>query len=267
MLFSLAVLAARHSGNAALMSADDDHHQHQHHYCLNGTPGGVEPSVRAVVSVTCCLSMIGASLIILSYVLIKDIRTKPREILLNLSLMDFMVAAANLSGVSVDFDSYFYNESYVNDTQEYHVMDVACKAQAFVAMYATISSIVWTNCIAVYIFFHIMLEGKLSTVYTMFSFYLLGYGLPLILNLWFLLTGKLGYSPYGSSGWCSVIVSDMKTGKLYPFTLVFANDIWFYLTITLVPLIYISLKFYLHFQVIYTMGPPPLLSLFLSLSI
>ena len=247
MFFSLAVLAGV-GGNAALADGAAGTVNGTMLYCVNKTPHGVQPSVRAVVGVTCCLSMIGALLIILSYVLIKDVRTKAREILLNLSLMDFMVAAANLIGILVNFDRYLDPQS-PSYSQDHRVLDGVCKAQAFFAMYGTISSIIWTNCIAIFIFFHIMLEGRLHSTLTMFGFYLLSYGLPLIVNVWFLLTDKLGYSPYGSSGWCSVIVSDPATGDRYPLTLVFANDIWIYLTITLVPLIFISLKFHLKHQV------------------
>ena len=221
-------------------------------HCIGGTPNGVLPSVRAVVGVTCVLSMAGAVLIILSYILIKDTRTKAREILLNLSLMDFTVAAANFVGILVNFDNFLYKPDGIppTDQHQYHMLNSICKVQAFFAMYATISSILWTNCIAVYIFLHILYEGQLRVFWTMSTFYLLSYGLPLILNLWFLSTHKLGYSPYGSSGWCSVIVYDYTTGERYPLTLVFANDIWIYLTITLVPLIFISLKFYLKYQVL-----------------
>ena len=213
-------------------------------HCINGTPNGVLPSVRVVVGITCVLSMIGAVLIVLSYILIKETRTKAREILLNLSLMDFIVAAANLVGILVNFDDFLYKADH-----QYLALNDVCKVQAFFAMYATISSILWTNCIAVYIFFHILFEGQLKVFWTMLTFYLLSYGLPLILNMWFLFTNKLGYSPYGSSGWCSVIVYNSTTHERYPLTLIFANDIWIYLTITLVPLIFISLKFHLKYQV------------------
>ena len=159
--------------------------------------------------------------------------------------MDFIVAAANLIGILVNFDDFLRSDS----PHQYPTLSSVCEVQAFFAMYATISSILWTNCIAVYIFFHILYEGQLRTFWTMLSFYVLSYGLPLILNLWFVFTNKLGYSPYGSSGWCSVIVYNYTTEERYPLTLVFANDIWFYLTITLVPLIFISLKFHLKYQV------------------
>ena len=67
--------------------------------CTNGTLIGVPASIRAVVGVTCILSMAGALLIILSYILIKEIRTTTRKILLHLSIMDFVVAAGNGIGL------------------------------------------------------------------------------------------------------------------------------------------------------------------------
>ena len=259
MLFSLAQLAVRHNivareagaltsptgWDTSLARANESNRTFD--YCINGTPNGVLPSVRVVVGITCVLSMIGALLIILSYILIKDTRTKAREILLNLSLMDFIVAAANLVGILVNFDDLLYRPVTLQ-TRENLVNDV-CKGQAFFAMYATVSSILWTNCIAVYIFFHILFEGQLKVFWTMLTFYILSYGLPLTLGLWFLFTDKLGYSPYGSSGWCSLIVYNRVTGERYPLTVIFGNDIWIYLTITLVPLLFISLKFYSKYQV------------------
>ena len=261
MLLSLTGLAVRHSivardanvligdtWHVAASSANDSGNGSVQ-YCINGTPNGVLPSVRVVVGITCVLSMIGAVLIILSYILIKDTRTKAREILVNLSLMDFIVAAANLTGIVVNFDDFLYRPEELPSHQQYLALNNVCKVQAFFALYATVSSILWTNCIAAYIFFHILYEGQLKALWTMLTFYVLSYGLPLILSLWFIFTGKLGYSPYGSSGWCSLIVYDHKTGERYPLTVIFGNDIWIYLTITLVPLIFISLKLHLKYQV------------------
>ena len=248
MLFSLAVLAVQHSQISA--SSDVLLNPNTDKYCVNGTPLKVMPSVRAVVGVTCILSMIGASLIVLSYVLIKDIRTKAREILVNLSLMDFMAAAANFTGVVVNFDTYLLNPAHPNiSDHKYHTMNNFCKSQAFFAMYGTISSVLWTICIAVYIFLRIMLDGRNIAQKAIYSCYAVSYGVPFILSLWFVLTGKLGYAPYGGSGWCSVIVYNSTTKDRLTLNLIFANDIWIYLTIILVPLIFISLKFYLRYEV------------------
>ena len=211
-----------------------DHHPPG--YCFNGTLIGVPASVRALVGVTCILSMAGALLIILSYILIREIRTTVRKILLHLSIMDFMVAAGNAVGVFINFDQYFV-DSANNVSSPVHG---ACKAQAFFSTYGTHSSILWTNCMAVYIYLYVMQLPKVA--WSMYAFYALNYGLPLIISVWFLTTGYLGYSPYGGSGWCSIIDFDINTGRTNPFVIVFANDIWVYLTVIVVPLIYISLK-------------------------
>ena len=200
-------------------------------YCFNGTLIGVPPSVRALVGVTCILSMAGAILIILSYILIREIRTTIRKILLHLSIMDFMVAAGHSIGVFINFDRYFVTNNVSSPVHG------ACEAQAFFSMYCTISSILWTNCMAVYIYLYVMQVPKVA--WSMYAFYALNYGLPLITSLWFLLTKRLGYSPYGGSGWCSVI---LETGQTPPFVIVLAYDVWIYLTVIVVPLIYISLK-------------------------
>jgi G protein-coupled receptor 157 len=209
-------------------------------YCTNGTLLGVSTSVRALVGVTCILSMAGALLIIFSYILIKEIRTTTRKILLHLSIMDFMAAAGNSIGVFINFDQYFVDSTNNVSSQ----VRGACEAQAFFSMYGTISSILWTNCMAVYIYLHVMQLPKV--VWSMYVFYVLNYGLPLITSLWFLVTKKFGYSPYGGSGWCSVIIYDNETGWTLPIVIFFANDIWVYLTVIIVPLIYLSLKVHVY---------------------
>ena len=204
-------------------------------YCTNGTLIGVPPSVRAVVGVTCILSMAGALLIILSYILIKEIRTTTRKILLHISIMDFMYAAGNAIGVFINFDQYFSSLTPVSSQ-----VRGACQAQAFFSMYGTISSILWTNCMAVYIYLHVMQLPKVA--WSVYVFYILNYGLPLIISIWFLVTKKFGYSPYGGSGWCGITDINIKSGQTYPLVTVFANDVWIYITMVVVPLIYISLK-------------------------
>ena len=209
-------------------------------YCANGTLTGVPVSLRAVVGVTCILSMAGALLIIFSYILIKEIRTTARKILLHLSIMDFTVAAAHSIGILINFDQYYFVNPANVSVQYYKVVNDGCQAQAFFSMYGTISSILWTNCMAVYIYLCILQLPKVA--WSMYVFYILNYGLSLIVSLWFLLTGKFGFSPYGGSGWCSVIDYNIVTGGKYRMTTIFGNDIWIYLTVIIVPLIYISLK-------------------------
>lgn len=201
-------------------------------------------ALRVTVGVTCSLSMIGSVLIILSYVLISNIRTKAREILVNLSLMDFMCAAANFTGVCINFYQYLGN----SDVRRAHgSMNRVCLAQAFFAMYGTISSELWTMCIAVYIFILIMFQEKKTVNRSMPAFYVVSYGLPLLCTAWFIATKKLGYDRLSGSGWCSVIL--YQHGQYKPLTAVFANDLWIYLTVLLVSVIFFSLHCYLKHEV------------------
>lgn len=201
--------------------------------------------MRVIVSVTCVLAMIGSLLIILSYILIPTIRTKAREILVNLSVMDFMVATANLVGIATNYSSDIPKHMIhdPNITVELNL----CVAQASFAMYGTISSILWTICIAVYVFMRIMFEGSKVAQRLMYAFYIICYGLPLLMTAWFAGTSKLGFNHYGGSGWCSLKLYDIN-GAL-PFNPIFGNDIWIYLTMVLVPLMLVTLHFHIRYNV------------------
>ena len=183
MLLHLAALAARTAITVSNVTVS-----HSGSFCVNGTPVYIPSSVTAVAGVTCILSMIGASLIVLSYVVMPEIRSKMREILIHLSLMDFMVAAANFTGVVANFDDYLYN-STVARTQ-YHTINNLCLTQASCSVYGTISSVIWTICFSVYIYLCIMYEGQRIAKRVAYTFYLIAYGIPLIMTLWFSLTGK-----------------------------------------------------------------------------
>ena len=217
-------------------------------YCQHGLPIAVLPSVQVVVGITCVLSMFGAVLIALSYLLIKEIRTKAREILVHLSFMDFMVATANFVGVVVNFDQYLANKQYSGRT--YDIVHALCVTQASFAMYGTLASILWTIAIAVYIYLRIMFNKKPVARRAVYAFYVICYGLPLIMTLWYTLERKLGFSRYGGSGWCSLVLT--QSYHAYPMDALLGNDMWLYLTIFLVPVIFVSLYFYLHFLVCYT---------------
>lgn len=205
--------------------------------------GSISTTLRVVVGLTCSLSMVGSLLIILSYCLIPSIRTKGREILLNLSLMDFVAAAGNCTGIAVNFSDYLGNDV----ANKSAVMNHLCTAQAVFAQYGTISSILWTVCLAVYIYLCIMITNKKIVVKSVLVFYVLCYGMPLIVTLWYTFTNKLGFDQIGGSGWCSVILE--SGGQRWPLNIVFTNDIWVYLTIIIVPVIFVALHYHLKGEV------------------
>ena len=253
MLLSLSVLA---SSSSSQLVGREESATHANTDCLNGT---LPKSVEVVVIVTCVLSMIGAGLIVLSYVLIREIRTKAREILVHLSLMDFMYATANLVGIAINFER-FSEDDFANHS----MMKRVCLAQAAFASFGTTASVFWTIALAVYVYLIVLLPWKRIGRYLMISFYFICYGISFIIMLWFTLTRKFGFTRYGASGWCSILVLD-SDHKHLPFNNTFGSDIWMYLAIFLVPTIFIALKFHLRYQVRVILCSRRLFLLFVSL--
>ena len=202
--------------------------------------------LRAVVGVSCCLSILGSLLIILSYILFKERRTRAREILLHISLMDLGVALANLIGLSVYFDQ-FYFESHDNVTD---YINGLCKTQAFFANYCTLSSILWTIALAGFLYFVITYHKTRIAIDFHRVSHIVCYALPLLVSLWLVFTNRLGYSPLDSSGWCTLI-SERKYAPLIVdyYATVFGNDLWVFVAMVTIPILYLSLRCHLSIQV------------------
>ena len=206
--------------------------------------------VRIAVWITCSLSMLGALLIIFSYVCFKSMRSKAREILVHISIMDFLVAASNLTGAAVNFDKFYSCTKLTDSCSSYPAsVDYWCKTQAFFAIYCTLGSVLWTMSLSVYLYFFIVHHGTKKAKYSLYFSYFFCYLLPLVLTVWLLLTGKLGYSPYQSAGWCGPIFTDPATGIQHVYVEVISYDLWVYLTFILVPVLSISVHFYIRSEV------------------
>ena len=204
-----------------------------------------DAKLRAVVGVFCCLSILGSLLIILSYILFKKRRSRAREILLHISLMDLGVALANLIGLSVYFDRFYFE--YRGSVPPY--IEGFCKTQAFFANYCTISSILWTIALAGFLYFLIIHHRTRVAIYSHRGSHIVCYGLPLLVSLWLVLTKRLGYSPLDSSGWCTLINTELQTGSVDYSATVFGNDLWVCLAVVTIPILYLSVRFHLTNQV------------------
>ena len=171
-----------------------------------------EVTLRVVVGVTCFCAIIGALVIIISYCLDKEIRTKSRQVLVHLSVADMGVALANLIGVIVYFDQYLrectadmdflrpsnFNYS-VKPSYSSHI-NVSCKAlyglcrtQAFAAGYFTLASVLWTQILAVYIYCLVVLPNYVNSkiyVKVVYFAYVFCWGMPLLICFWLIFTGR-----------------------------------------------------------------------------
>ena len=218
------------------------------------------PSLRAVVGATCSLSIVGSLLIILSYVFIKNLRTTTRLVLVHLSVMDLGAAAANLFGISVNFNKYYINQSdiehypsgYPEPLDPGRLIDNACVAQAALAVYFTSGSFMWTLSMAVFLYFRIVhYQNKLVAKHTLWTATVLCYVLPLLNVGWKCAMGRLGYSPFDTVGWCGDQTVDLVTGERHILTSVLSYNIWVVLIYIFVPILYLSLLLHLQSMVSY----------------
>lgn len=206
-------------------------------------------TVSAVVNF---LSIVGASLIIVSYLFFKDVRTKGRLVLLHLSLADLGVSISNFVGSVVFFhrqeDESRCSPHHSNWSESCAVLNGLCKTQAFFAAYCTLASFFWTLTLAVYVYLLIMDTGRsLSAKLLNFS-YIFCWGLPLVISLWLVLTDRLGNTGYGGGGWCSLKV-ETKEGGVSIFVVVFASNLYVVTTFIAILILYTATHCYLRLRV------------------
>ncbi|XP_062505123.1 G-protein coupled receptor 157-like [Corticium candelabrum] len=104
---------------------------------------GEELAARVLLLTSCSLSLIGTTTIITTYVIWPKIRSVARQLLVFLSVADFLVAAGNAAGTIGNGD---------------HDAGLFCKLQSTVTTFANLCSFFWTVVIASYIFISIVLH-------------------------------------------------------------------------------------------------------------
>ena len=201
--------------------------------------------IQYVSMVACILSSIGSFIIILSYLLIRPIRTKVREILVHLSVMDLTYSLANLFGLLMNYDNHIREMPRSCEPKLTHPYDIICKVQGGVAFYATISSLLWTSGIAVYLYFRVVVNKDKVIKVVVLLLYITCWGIPITLTIWVLLVNAIGYDYYSSGGWCALKQSSQSSHLGDVVIVIFNNDLWIILTTILV----VMLCGFIHFHI------------------
>jgi len=199
--------------------------------------------IQFVSGSICILSILGSLAIILTYVLVKDIRSKARELLVHISLMDIMYSTANLVGLALPYHDYLGHKNE-SDTQ-YYVYVYVCKTQAFLATYGTIGSVLWTLGLAVYLYYRIVSRDINVTKWVVRMLYVVCYTIPLYVSLWLLLDKWMGYpkNTLAGAGWCSII------DEVDTLVSIMTYDIWMWLGVVLLVPLYLVINIHIREQV------------------
>ena len=213
-------------------------------------------SLQIVCGIVCVLSLLGSLAIVLTYALLKEIRSKARELLVHVSLMDITYTTANFVGMMIPYRDHLCDD--INSTN-YHLCDDInstncsssksyeriCEAQAFFAVYGTVGSVLWTLALAVYLYYRIVSRDEIVTKRLVRVLYVVCYALPLYVSLWLLLDHHMGYprNVLSGAGWCSVRdnTSDLVILMTY--------DIWIWLGIIILIPLYLVIHIHIREQV------------------
>lgn len=189
------------------------------------TTHGFEHEANAVVNrvlttIAASLSLLGASIIIGTFIVWKDFRSTSRRILVYISIGDFFIAGGNLFGVWQPRDD-----------------STVCRSQSFVTTCASLWSFFWTTFLAIFMY-TVVVKKKTNKAETMLKFYhFIGWGVPLAITGTALGLGKLGNdNDLYSAGWCWIDskLSNMDkylwmliSGKAWEVTAVFVSSIFY----------------------------------------
>lgn len=167
---------------------------------------------RVLVSVFSALSLFGASVIIITYIIWKDIRSTSRKILVYISIADCVTVGSYLFGAWLPPNT---NSLY-------------CTAQSFLATTANLWSFFWTTFLAVFLYLTVARQ-RLRLAKTMFYvFHFIGWGVPLLIVCIALERDVLGNDrDIYSSAWCWIRVQNSgESNAPIIFWMLITDKLW-----------------------------------------
>lgn len=170
--------------------------------------------VRVGVGVCSSLSIVGACAIIISYAAFPELRTVARQLLLNRTVADILLALSFLLGLiqtASEFCLLDYNSGWqsakLNGLLNSHLVSLylevfedpsdvlpywLCETQAFFIIFASDAAVLWTLSIGVYFFVTIALQRPRQASRMLPVFYFFSWGIPLGVSFWLVFTKSLG---------------------------------------------------------------------------
>ncbi|XP_066493470.1 G-protein coupled receptor 157 [Tiliqua scincoides] len=177
---------------------------------------------RGLVLGSCALSALGALLLVASHALCPELRTRPRRLLLCLSLADLLAAAACFYGALRDFQAPSWD----------------CVAQGALSAFANCSSFFWTVAVALDLYLALV-RGWRAGPALLAALHLLSWGVPLTITVVAVVMNKIGYDASDVSvGWCWINL-DAEDRVLW---MLLTGKLWEILAYVTLPIFYILIK-------------------------
>ena len=186
---------------------------------------------RFLLSCFSCLSILGSSLIIVSYIRWKDIRTTSRRILVCLSISDLLVSCGYLAG------------SLIAKWQR--EIGSTCVAQSFIASSAGIASFMWSASLAIYLYCTLVKKRKALADKLVAVFHAINWTTGPIMNFVAYKQDMLGNSlDKVTGGWCWIRYYSYQHKKRDEeiVWLLFTGKFWEFVACFVILFLYVSVK-------------------------
>nr|XP_056721481.1 G-protein coupled receptor 157 [Euleptes europaea] len=182
----------------------------------------VFPWERAAVLASCALSAAGSGLLVGTHARWPELRTRPRQLLLYLSLADLLSAAA-----------YFYGA-----LEAFEGPSGGCVAQGALSAFANTSSFFWTLAVALYLYLAIVRAAPAGAA-LLALFHAVSWGVPLGITVAAVALKKIGYDASDVSvGWCWIDI-EAEDRVLW---MLLAGKLWEILAYFTLPIFYILIR-------------------------
>ena len=186
---------------------------------MNVTQVPTDVTNKYLLTTATVLSVLGASIIILTFFIFKDIRTPARHIIVCIAISDLVSSLSNCFGL---FQTQDHPEG----------KNLPCIIQSFIGSTFIFSSFLWTVLLAVFLYIVIVCEKPDSGKTLIFPlFHGISWILPLIINTAAIWKSKLGNSKrFVTAGWCWIDLGKYDPIKEFATIVVFVGVIHLKLT-------------------------------------
>lgn len=211
---------------------------HQCHGELVSFDIGKVPSYLNLISSS--LSCLGSILIVITYWVLRDMRTGAQTVITLLAIADFFTAFGYIIGSS-NFIAAFDSK----DSTKCAIFTDICEIQSFITTWSTMSSYCWT-CILAFYFFLVLVYQKGKLAANLIPLYnIIAWLSPLFIVGPMLVFGKLGYAPYVASNWCYIKDVDEAPLTKKPLIIVcilLGGKLWEVISYIVVMVLYIRIR-------------------------
>lgn len=159
------------------------------------TLGRIYFYLTAIMSV---LSMAGSVLIVITYRQFKELRTTGRQLLVFLSLVDFLTAFGNFMGIM-----WYIRRDYMDA----RTSDILCNVHASLTFFSSVSSFLWTVAMAIHLYFCIVRLDSITADRLVPYFHMACWSIP----------GKMSTILCLTSPWTIGWVKDLETNHVRIF--------------------------------------------------